>query len=71
MWQPNNWVQLMQPISSFFHQLLLRFGCNSEEQLSELQASVTSLQQAAQRFKQLETCPGDHSVVTGLNNLER
>lgn len=71
MWQPDNWVQLLKPIVDFFHQVLMRFGCNTPEQLSELQASLTSLQQAANAFSQLQRCPGDQGIFNALSSLDR
>ena len=59
VWQPANWVQLMQPIVNFLNQVMQCFGCNTEEQLSEVYTSVLSLQETAQKFRQLEHCSGD------------
>lgn len=71
VWQPANWVQLMQPIVNFLNQVMQRFGCNTEEQLSEVYTSVLSLQETAQKFRQLEHCSGDRIVISDLNNLAR
>ena len=71
MWQPANWVQLLQPIVNFLNQVVLRFGCNTEEQLSEVYSSVLSLQQTAQTFKQLERCSGDRTIINDLSNLAK
>lgn len=71
MWQPANWVQLLQPIVSFLSQVVERFGCNTREQLEDMQTSVVSLQQTAQSFKQEEGFPGDRNVINDLSNLAK
>lgn len=71
MWQPANWVQLLQPIMSFWSQVVQRFGCNTAEQLEDMQTSVASLQQTAQAFKQGEGYPGDRNVINDLSNLAK
>ena len=71
MWQPANWVQLLQPIVSLLTQIVQRFGCNTEQQLEQLQTSVASLQQTAQTFKQGERCPGDRNITGDLSNLAK
>ena len=71
IWQPETWVQLVQPIVNFVNQIVQRFGCNTQEQLSEMQQSVASLNEAASRFKQSGRCSGDNSLMNNLNNLDR
>ncbi|KAL3140265.1 hypothetical protein ABBQ38_004534 [Trebouxia sp. C0009 RCD-2024] len=68
MWQPANWVQLLQPVVSFLSQVVQRFGCKTEQQLEEMLSSVASLQQTAHTFG---GCPGDRSVITDLCNLSK
>ena len=71
IWQPVNWVQLLQPIVSFLSQVVQRFGCNTEQQLEQMQTSVASLQQTAHTFKQGERCSGDHNLIGDLINLAK
>ncbi|KAL3153833.1 hypothetical protein ABBQ32_013409 [Trebouxia sp. C0010 RCD-2024] len=51
IWQPANWVQLLQPVVSFLSQVIQRFGCKPEQQLEQMLSSVASLQQTAHTFK--------------------
>ncbi len=71
MWQPETWVQLLQPIVNFLNQVVQRLGCNTEHQLQQMQQSVASLQQAAQAFKEHGACAGDYGVMNNLGNLDR
>jgi len=71
MWQPETWVQLLQPIVNFLNQVVQRLGCHTEHQLQQMQQSVASLQQTAQAFKEHGACAGDYSVMNNLGNLDR
>ena len=71
MWQPKNWVQLLQPIVAFLQQIVQRFNCNTEEQLSGLYTTALSLQQSAEKFHKLERCPGERIIMIDLGNLVR
>lgn len=71
MWQPETWVQLLQPIVNFVNQVVQRFGCNTQEQLLQMQQHVAKLQQAVENFRKLDRCSGDNSIVNNLCNLER
>ena len=71
MWQPETWVQMLQPIVNFLNQVVQRLGCNTEDQLQQMQQSIASLQQTAQAFKEHGACAGDYSVLNNLGNLDR
>lgn len=71
MWQPETWVQLLQPVVNFINQVVQRFGCNTQEQLLQMQQSVASLNVAATIFKQSGRCSGDNSMLNNLSNLDR
>ena len=71
MWQPETWVQMLQPIVNFLNQVVQRLGCNTEDQLQQMQQSIASLQQTAQAFKGHGACAGDYGVVNNLGNLDR
>ena len=71
MWQPETWVQLLQPIVNFLNQVVQRLGCNTEDQLQQMQQSIASLQQTAQAFKKHGACAGDYGVLNNLGNLDR
>jgi hypothetical protein len=66
MWQPETWVQMLQPIVNFLNQVVQRLGCNTEDQLQQMQQSVASLQQTAQAFKEHGACAGDYVWLSSL-----
>ncbi|KAL3153759.1 hypothetical protein ABBQ32_013348 [Trebouxia sp. C0010 RCD-2024] len=51
-WQPENWVQLLQPIVTFMAQCLQTVGCNTEIELRDMQQNITRLKRAAEAFQQ-------------------
>ena len=71
MWQPLNWVQMLQPIANLFTQIVQRFASLTQEQLADVTGSVTILQRAAHTFKQLGHCSGERNLTDGLGNLAR
>ena len=62
---------MLQPIVNFLNQVVQRLGCNTEDQLQQMQQSIASLQQTAQAFKEHGACAGDYSVLNNLGNLDR
>lgn len=70
-WQPETWVQLVQPITAFLHLVVQRVGCNTEEALASMLQHVNSLQQAVELFQQLPKCSGEFTVLNNLSSLER
>ena len=70
-WQPETWVQLVQPITAFLHRVVQRVGCNTEKALASMQQHVNSLQQAVELFQQLPKRSGEFIVLNNLSSLER
>ena len=62
---------MLQPIVNFLNQVVQRLGCNTEDQLQQMQQSIASLEQTAQAFKEHGACAGDYSVLNNLGNLDR